>query len=63
MGRRGGARGAPRRAAAAALTAEIARFKGSFQTSDGKLLAGREEHQALAEDEVEQEQIVRQKRS
>jgi F-type H+-transporting ATPase subunit alpha len=47
---------------AAALTEEIARFKGQFQTSDGKLLAGREEHQAMAEDEVEQEQIVRQKR-
>ena len=47
---------------AAALTEEIKRFKGQFQTSDGKLLAGREEHQSLAEDEVEQEQIVRQKR-
>jgi F-type H+-transporting ATPase subunit alpha len=47
---------------AAALTQEITSFKGSFQTSDGKLLAGREEHQAMAEDEVEQEQIVRQKR-
>ncbi len=47
---------------AAALTQEIARFKGQFQTSDGKLLAGREEHQSMAEDEVEQEQIVRQKR-
>jgi F-type H+-transporting ATPase subunit alpha len=47
---------------AAALTEEIARFKGQFQTSDGKLLAGREEHQSMAEDEVEQEQIVRQKR-
>jgi F-type H+-transporting ATPase subunit alpha len=48
---------------AAALTSEIATFKQSFQTSDGKLLAGHEEHQAMAEDEVEQEQIVRQKRS
>jgi F-type H+-transporting ATPase subunit alpha len=47
---------------AAALTQEIAGFKGSFQTSEGKLLAGREEHQPMAEDEVEQEQIVRQKR-
>ncbi len=47
---------------AAALTQEITSFKGSFQTSDGKLLAGREEHQAMGEDEVEQEQIVRQKR-
>ena len=47
---------------AAALTATIAEFKQSFQTSDGKLLAGREEHQPMAENEVEQEQIVRQKR-
>jgi F-type H+/Na+-transporting ATPase subunit alpha len=47
---------------AAALTSIIAEFKQSFQTSDGKLLAGREEHQAMAEDEVGQEQIVRQKR-
>ena len=47
---------------AAALTSEIKNFKATFQTSDGKLLAGREEHAALAEDEVEQEQIVRQKR-
>jgi F-type H+-transporting ATPase subunit alpha len=47
---------------AAALTSTIAEFKQSFQTSDGKLLAGREEHRAMAEDEVEQEQIVRQKR-
>jgi F-type H+-transporting ATPase subunit alpha len=47
---------------AAALTEEIARFKGQFQTSDGKLLAGREEHESMAEDQVEQEQIVRQKR-
>jgi F-type H+-transporting ATPase subunit alpha len=47
---------------AAALTTEIGRFKGSFQTSEGKLLAGREEHQPMAEDEVGQEQIVRQKR-
>ncbi|MFL6026515.1 MAG: F0F1 ATP synthase subunit alpha [Friedmanniella sp.] len=47
---------------AAALTSVIAEFKRSFQTSEGKLLAGREEHQPMAEDEVEQEQIVRQKR-
>ena len=47
---------------AAALTEEITRFKGGFQTSEGKLLAGREEHASMAEDEVEQEQIVRQKR-
>jgi F-type H+-transporting ATPase subunit alpha len=47
---------------AAALTDQIANFKQGFQTSDGKLLAGREEHNAIEEDEVEQEQIVRQKR-
>ena len=47
---------------ASALVEEIDRFKTGFQTSDGKLLAGHEEHQAMAEDEVEQEQIVRQKR-
>ncbi|WP_375433171.1 F0F1 ATP synthase subunit alpha [uncultured Friedmanniella sp.] len=46
----------------AALTSEIARFKQSFQTSDGKLLAGREEHQSMEADEVDQEQIVKQKR-
>ena len=37
-------------------------FKQGFQTSDGKLLAGREEVEALDEESVEQEQIVRQKR-
>jgi F-type H+-transporting ATPase subunit alpha len=37
-------------------------FKQSFETSDGKLLAGHEESKALDEEEVEQEQIVRQKR-
>jgi F-type H+-transporting ATPase subunit alpha len=47
---------------ASALVSAITEFKQSFQTSDGKLLAGHEEHQAMAEDEVEQEQIVRQKR-
>ncbi|WP_375426447.1 F0F1 ATP synthase subunit alpha [uncultured Friedmanniella sp.] len=47
----------------AALTSEIATFKQSFQTSDGKLLAGREEHQSMDSDEVDQEQIVKQKRS
>ncbi|WP_152362807.1 F0F1 ATP synthase subunit alpha [Microlunatus speluncae] len=47
---------------AAALTKSIDDFKQGFQTSDGKLLAGREEHEALEEDEVEQEQIVKQKR-
>jgi F-type H+-transporting ATPase subunit alpha len=37
-------------------------FKQSFETSEGKLLAGHEESKALDEEEVEQEQIVRQKR-
>jgi F-type H+-transporting ATPase subunit alpha len=47
---------------AEALKGQIAEFKKGFQTSDGKLLAGREEHQAMDSGEVEQEQIVRQKR-
>ncbi len=47
---------------AQALKKSIADFKQSFQTSEGKLLAGREEHDPLAEDEVEQEKIVAQKR-
>ncbi|HVD18571.1 MAG TPA: F0F1 ATP synthase subunit alpha [Propionibacteriaceae bacterium] len=47
---------------AAALREQIAEFKKSFQTSEGKLLAGREEHVALEEEDVTQEQIVRQKR-
>jgi F-type H+-transporting ATPase subunit alpha len=47
---------------AAALREQIAEFKKGFQTSEGKLLAGREEHVALAEEDVTQEQIVRQKR-
>ncbi|GAA2105897.1 F0F1 ATP synthase subunit alpha [Microlunatus panaciterrae] len=47
---------------AAALSSDIEEFKKTFQTSDGKLLAGREEHHALPEEEVEQEQIVKQKR-
>ena len=44
------------------LSKEIEEFKKSFQTSEGKLLAGREEHKPLDDDEVEQEQIVAQKR-
>ncbi len=44
------------------LTKEIDEFKKSFQTSDGKLLPGREDHEPLDDDEVEQEQIVAQKR-
>jgi F-type H+-transporting ATPase subunit alpha len=47
---------------AAALREQIAEFKKGFQTSEGKLLAGREEHAALEEEDVTQEQIVRQKR-
>ena len=47
---------------AAALREQIADFKKGFQTSEGKLLAGREEHVALEEEDVTQEQIVRQKR-
>ena len=48
---------------AAALREQIAEFKKGFQTSEGKLLAGREEHVALEEEDVTQEQIVRQKRA
>ena len=47
---------------AAALREQIAEFKKGFQTSEGKLLAGREAHVALEEEDVTQEQIVRQKR-
>ena len=47
---------------AEALKKLIAEFKKSFQTSEGKLLVGREEHDPLDKDDVEQEQIVAQKR-
>jgi F-type H+-transporting ATPase subunit alpha len=47
---------------AAALREQIAEFKKGFQTSEGKLLAGREEHVALEQEDVTQEQIVRQRR-
>jgi F-type H+-transporting ATPase subunit alpha len=47
---------------AEALKADIAKFKPTFQTSDGKMLAGREEHKPMESDEVEQEKIVKQKR-
>jgi len=47
---------------AEALKKAISNFKQSFQTSEGKLLAGREEHDPLDEDEVEQEKIVAQRR-
>ena len=48
---------------AEALRGQIAEFKKGFQTSSGKLLAGREEHEALDQGEVEQEKIVKQRRS
>jgi F-type H+/Na+-transporting ATPase subunit alpha len=49
---------------AQALREQIAEFKRGFQTGSGKMLAGpgREEHETLDEGEVEQEQIVRQRR-
>ena len=47
---------------AAGLREQIDAFKQTFQTGEGKMLAGREEHEALGEDEVTQEQIVKQKR-
>ena len=41
----------------------IAAFKQQFETSDGgSLKAGREDHEALEDEDVEQEQIVKQKR-
>ena len=45
-----------------AVVAALDAFKPTFQTSGGQLLAGREETEAMAEEDVEQEQIVRQKR-
>jgi F-type H+-transporting ATPase subunit alpha len=47
---------------AAALREQIAEFKKGFTTGEGRLLAGREEHEALGQEEVEQEQIVKQRR-
>ena len=47
---------------AEALRGQIAEFKKEFQTSEGHLLAGREEHEPLEEEDVTQEQIVKQKR-
>ena len=49
---------------AQALKEQIAEFKRGFQTGSGKMLVGpgREEHETLDEGEVEQEQIVRQRR-
>lgn len=45
-----------------AVVAALDAFKPTFQTSGGQLLAGREETEAMDEEDVEQEQIVRQKR-
>ena len=47
---------------AEALRGEIAEFKRGFQTGEGKMLPGREEHKASDPDDVTQEQIVKQKR-
>ncbi|MEV6281222.1 F0F1 ATP synthase subunit alpha [Kribbella sp. NPDC051770] len=47
---------------AEAVTAALDAFKPTFQTSGGELLVGREETKAMDEEDVEQEQIVRQKR-
>ena len=47
---------------AQALEAEIAKVKQGFRTSQGKLLVGNEPHEAIGEDEIDQEVIVRQKR-
>ena len=48
---------------AAALTAEIAKVKSSFKTSDGRLLVGHEEHQPIRADAVGHEQIVVKKKA
>ena len=48
---------------AAGLREQIAEFKKGFETGEGKLLAGREEHKATDPDDVNQEKIVKQKRS
>jgi F-type H+-transporting ATPase subunit alpha len=47
----------------AAVTKAFDSFAQQFETSDGESIhAGHEEHEALSDDEVEQEQIVKQKR-
>ena len=49
--------------AEAELTAAYDSFLDQFETSDGQSIkAGREEHEALEDEDVEQEQIVKQKR-
>lgn len=47
---------------AEAVISALDAFKPTFQTSGGELLVGREETKAMDEEDVEQEQIVRQKR-
>ena len=47
---------------AQAVTEALDAFKPTFQTSEGKLLGTEPEAEAMAEEDVEQEQIVRQKR-
>ena len=49
--------------AEAELTAAYDSFLDQFETSDGQTIkAGKEEHVALEDEDVEQEQIVKQKR-
>ncbi|RCK71041.1 F0F1 ATP synthase subunit alpha [Desertihabitans brevis] len=47
---------------ASALEQEIGKFKQGFQTSDGKLLVGNEQTEAIEEEDIEQAQIVKGKR-
>ncbi len=47
---------------ASELRSQVEEFKRGFTTGEGKLLAGREEHDATDRDEVNQEQIVKQRR-
>jgi F-type H+-transporting ATPase subunit alpha len=47
---------------AAGLRTQIDEFKKGFQTSEGKLLAGREDYEPLEGEDVNQEQIVKQRR-
>ena len=45
-----------------ATVTALADFKQLFRTAEGKSLVGREEHAPLADEEIGQETIVRQKR-
>jgi F-type H+-transporting ATPase subunit alpha len=47
---------------AQAVTGALEEFKPTFQTSDGQLLAGKEEVESMEPENVQQEQITRQKR-